>query len=462
VNRASGEAGLVRALGVWGLAASIVNITIGGGIFRAPGTQEVSGRLGAAAPLAYVVCAIAMTFVVLCFAEAGSRVSLTGGPYAYVERAFGSLAGFAIGWLLWVTGTIATAAVATIFVDAAQHMIGVTSLGMRTGLLLGIFLVVGTINVLGVRFGARLNIASTIAKLLPLALLIVLGLANLDPAYVRWETTPTAAELTRASVFLVFVFAGIESALVPSGEVKDPGRTVPRAVLLALGIVTVVYLLVQISTQGVLGPSLAGRSAPLADAAGVVMGPFGAALLGIAVVLSTFGYLCGMILAIPRALFAFARDGVLPRSLANVHPRFRTPWIAIIAQTAIALVLALSSGFEPLVILANVAVLFVFLGCAAAAWQLRRKGIRDDASASVKPVPGSFLAPPLAIVIIVVLLTSIRPREWVVSGIVAGIGLLLWFFAHLRGQASARARNASGEPRTAATVPDAGAAEHRP
>jgi APA family basic amino acid/polyamine antiporter len=93
MTRAPGEAGLLRALGVWGLAASIVNITIGGGIFRAPGTAEVSGRLGAAAPLAYVVCAIAMAFVVLCFAEAGSRVALTGGPYAYVERRASSSAG---------------------------------------------------------------------------------------------------------------------------------------------------------------------------------------------------------------------------------------------------------------------------------------------------------------------------------------------------------------------------------
>jgi APA family basic amino acid/polyamine antiporter len=445
VTHPSGEAGLVRALGVWGLAASIVNITIGGGIFRAPGTQEVSGRLGAAAPLAYVVCALAMTFVVLCFAEAGSRVSLTGGPYAYVERAFGGFAGFVVGWQLWLTGTIATAAVATIFADGAQRMIGVTSLGLRTGLLVAVFTLVGTINVLGVKFGARLNFASTIAKLVPLALLIVVGLANLDPVNVRWEreATPSASDLTRASVFLVFVFAGIESALVPSGEVRDPARTVPKAVLLALGIVTVVYLLVQISVQGVLGPSLAGRSAPLADAAEVVMGPLGAAMLGVAVVLSTFGYLCGMILAIPRALFAFARDGMLPRSLASVHPRFHTPWIAIVVQTLIALILALSSGFEPLVILANVSVLFVFLGCAAAAWQLRRKGIRDDASASVKPIPGSALAPPLALIVIVALLTSIRPREWLVSGIVAAIGMLLWFFSHLRARAAKAAESAS-------------------
>jgi basic amino acid/polyamine antiporter, APA family len=444
VTRPSGEAGLVRALGVWGLAASIVNITIGGGIFRAPGTMEVTGRLGAAAPLAYIVCAIAMMFVVLCFAEAGSRVALTGGPYAYVERAFGSFAGFSIGWLLWLTGTIATAAVATIFADAAQGMIGVSSAPIRAALLVTVFATVTAINVLGVRFGARLNFASTIAKLLPLGLLIVLGLMNLNMDHLRWSTAPTSGDLTRASVFLIFVFAGIESALVPSGEVRDPARTVPKAVILALAIVTIVYVLVQVTAQGVLGPSLAGRTAPLADVATALMGPFGGGLLGVAVVLSTFGYLCGMILAIPRALFAFARDGVLPRALASVHPRFHTPWIAIIVQGVLALALALSSGFEPLVILANVAVLFVFLGCAAAAWQLRRKGIRDEASVSVRPVPGSIVAPPLAAIVIVVLLTSVTRREWIVSIGIAALGMLLWFFAHLRGRVATAAREGAG------------------
>lgn len=433
MTRAPGEAGLVRALGVWGLAASIVNITIGGGIFRAPGTMEVTGRLGTAAPLAYLVCALAMLFVVLCFAEAGSRVALTGGPYAYVERAFGSFAGFAIGWLLWVTATIATAAVATIFADSVQRLLPMHPLASgRSAILALVFGIVAAINVLGVKFGARLNMASTIAKLLPLALLIVLGLANLRPENLAWTSAPAAGDLTRASVFLIFVFAGIESALVPSGEVRDPARTVPRAVILALTIVTVVYVLVQIAAQGVLGASLAGRSAPLADAAEAVMGPFGGVLLAIAVVLSTFGYLCGMILAIPRALFAFARDGVLPLALANVHPRYHTPWIAIIVQAALSLILALSSGFEPLVILANVSVLFVYLGCAAAAWQLRRKGIRDDASAGVRPIPGSSLAPPLAVVIILALLTSITSREWRLSGIVAGAGILLYWFSQLR------------------------------
>jgi len=427
VTRPSGESGLVRALGVWGLAASVVNITIGGGIFRAPGATEVTGRLGTAAPLAYIVCAIAMALVVMCFAEAGGRIATSGGPYAYVERAFGPLAGFAIGWMLWITGTIATAAVATIFADAVQRMApALGSVPARAALIIAMFTVVTAINVRGVQFGARLNIASTVIKLLPLALLIVLGLANLVPANVAWTGAPAASDVTRASVFLIFIFAGIESALVPSGEVRDPARTVPRAVLFALVIVTVVYILIQVAAQGVLGPSLAGNSAPLADLATALMGPAGGVMLGAAVVLSTFGYLCGMILAIPRALFAFARDGVLPAGLAAVHPVYRTPWVAIITQAVLSMVLAVSSGFEPLVILANVSVLIVYLGVAVAAWQLRRKGIVDEGAAGAKNIPGSAIAAPLAVVVIIVLLTSVTANEWMASGVTVLIGVVLY------------------------------------
>src|SRR5688500_7649808 len=333
------EAGLVRALGVVGLAASVVNITIGGGIFRAPGSQEVTGRLGAAAPLAYVVCAIAMAFVVLCFAEAGRRVALTGGPYAYVARAFGRFAGFVVGWQLWLVGTIATAAVATIFADSALRMFpSLPPVPGRASLLAGMFAIVVVINVLGVQFGVRLNMVSTLVKLLPLALLIVLGLANAKSSSFSGATVPAVSDLARASIVVLFVFAGLESALVPSGEVRDPARTVPRAVFIGLAIVTVVYILIQVAAQGVLGDSLAGRTAPLADLGEAVMGPFGAGMIGIAVVLSTFGYLCGMILAIPRALFAFARDGLLPSAMATVHPRFHTPWVAIIVQAVLSLI----------------------------------------------------------------------------------------------------------------------------
>ena len=421
--------GLVRALGVWGLAASVINITIGGGIYRAPGATEVSGRLGSAAPIAYIVCAVAMALVVLCIAEAGSRIATSGGPYAYVERAFGPVAAFAVGWLNWVTGTIATAAVATIFADSTQHMIpALANPGGRAALIVAMFAIVTAVNVRGVQFGARLNIASTIVKLTPLAVLIVLGLVNLKAENVAIHSIPPASDITRASIFLLFIFAGIESAITPSGEVKDPGRTVPRAVFLALAVVSVVYLLVQLAAQGVLGPRLAGNPSPLGDLAAEVLGPAGGVMLGLTVIFSTFGYLSGMTLAVPRTLFAFAQDGILPKAVSSVHPRFRTPWIAIMVQVALSMTLALSSGFEPLVILANVSVLAVYMGCAAAAWHLQRKNIRDaDAPmAGAGRIPGSAIAAPLSAVVVIVLLSSVTAKEWLVCGGAAAVGFVLY------------------------------------
>ena len=419
------DARLVRAIGTIGLAASIVNVTIGGGIFRLPSSPDVAGRLGAAAPLAYLICAVAMGLIVVCIAEAGSRVSLTGGPYAYVEVAFGRFAGFLVGVLLWLTGTMAFAAVSTIFVDNVVRFVpAISGGGGRFLLLAAVLAVLAVVNILGVRQGTRLNAVSTAVKLVPLLLLIVVGIFAIEPANLRWPGMPAAGELSRASIFLIFAFAGIESALVPSGEVRDPARTVPRAVFLAMGVVTVIYILLHLVAQGTLGPALVGTPTPLVDAAGKAMGGFGIGLLSLGVVLSTFGYLSGMTLAVPRALFAFARDGFLPRQLKAVHARYQTPHVAIITQAVIVVLLAATNGFEFLAIIANVAALLVYLGCALAAWQLRRTGVR--ASGTPFAVPGGAVAPVLATIVIVALLSSITLPEWSLLGMVLATAILIY------------------------------------
>ena len=430
---AAREAGLLRALGVFGLAASIVNVTIGGGIFRLPASPEVSGRLGAAAPVAYIVCAVAMALIVMCFAEAGSRISSTGGPYAYVEAAFGPLAGFLAGVLLWLTGITAMSAVATIFADNVARLVpAMGPRGARIALLVVVFAVLTAVNVRGVRQGARLNAVSTILKIAPLLLLSLVGVFAIEPANLRWTTAPEASDVTRASIFLIFAFAGIESALVPSGEVKDPARTVPRAVFLAMAIVTLLYIVLHLVAQGTLGPALVGSKTPLADAAGRVLGSWGAALLSVGVVLSTFGYLSGMTLATPRSLFAFARDGFLPSGLAAVHPRFRTPHLAIMVQASLASLLATTNGFEALAIIANVSALLVYLAVALSAWQLRRRDVR--AGGIPFRLPGGAIAPLLASVVIIALLSSIKVRDWGVLAAVLAVACGVYWVA--RGNAT--------------------------
>src|SRR5512138_3170817 len=208
----SAERSLVRAIGTWALAAGVINVTVGGGIFKLPAT--VANSLGAAAPLAYIVCSLAMGLIVLCFAEAGSRVSLTGGPYAYVELAFGPYLGFLTGVLLWLLGTTAVAAVSTVFATNAAKLFPIFDQpAMRSLLLIGSFAMVATVNILGVKQGSRLNAIATIAKLLPLVLLVVAGMVSIQRENLAIAAAPAVGDVTRASIFLIFAFSGVESAL---------------------------------------------------------------------------------------------------------------------------------------------------------------------------------------------------------------------------------------------------------
>jgi APA family basic amino acid/polyamine antiporter len=423
-NPESRPARLVRAMGVWALAASIVNITVGGGIFRLP--AGVAGSLGTAAPAAYLVCALAMGLIVLCFAEAGSRVAMTGGPYAYVEVAFGRFVGFVAGVLLWVVGTFALAAVATVFADAMGSLApALAGKAARALVLAATLVLLGGVNVRGVRQGATLNVVATVAKLLPLVLLAVVGVFAIDRANLAFTAAPQPAAVARTSVLLIFAFAGLESALVPSGEVKDVARTVPRAIFIAMIGITLLYLLLHLVSQGVLGEALAKSQTPLADAAGVVLGPWGRTLLLVGAAVSMFGYVSGMTLAVPRALFALARDGFLPRPLAAVHPRWHTPHVAIAAQVGVTWLLAVSSGFERLAILANVSTLLVYAACCLAAWQLRRRNVQ--AGGIPFRVPAAGVVPILAVAAIAFLLLSVTLKEWaVVVGVVAAAALLFF------------------------------------
>ncbi len=406
------ESSLIRAVGAWGLAASIINVTIGGGIFRLP--AAVASSLGSGAPVAYLVCAGAMGMIALCFAEAGSRVALTGGPYAYVEVAFGPFAGFLAGVLVWLLGTLAVAAVSTIFADSigalAPHLDGTAS---RALILVAIFVLLAGVNIRGVRQGVLLNAVATVAKLLPLLVLIVAGVFAVRPVNLEWTAGPPPGAVARTSILLIFAFSGIESALVPSGEIKEVRRTVPRAILVAMVAITLLYLALQMVAQGVLGPDLGSQRAPLAETAARVFGPWGRTLLLASATVSMFGYVSGMTLAVPRALFAFGRDGYLPRQVAAIHPRFRTPHVAIVLQSALVCSLAITNGFERLAILANLATLILYGGCCLAAWELRRRGVQTGGPPL--RVPGSGLIPFVACVAIAWLLTSVTPQEWAVA-----------------------------------------------
>ena len=263
------------------------------------------------------------------------------------------------------------------------------------------------VNLRGVTLGVRLNSIATIAKLVPLVLIAVGGAFFVNSDNLRVGEFPAAGDVARTSLLLIFAFAGIECALVPSGEVRDTERTIPRAIALAMAGITLLYIALQMVAQGILGSGLARATvAPLADAAGASLGGWARALLLAGATVSMFGYLGGMTLSMPRMVFALARDGFMPRALATVDPLHRAPQAAIVAQSALALVLAISGTFEKLAIFANVSALALYFGCALAAWRLRRPGEHGAGS----------IVPWLACAVIAWVLTGLTRDEWLAFG----------------------------------------------
>jgi APA family basic amino acid/polyamine antiporter len=427
------DTGLVRAIGARQLTASIINVTIGAGIFVLPAVAAAG--LGAAAPMAYIVCAVLMALIVCCFAAAGSRVSLTGGVYAYVEVAFGPFIGFLAGVLYFLMATFAVASVSSAFAGSVGALWPVAaSPAARAILIAALFAILAAVNVLGVKPGVRLVEVMTAAKLLPLLILVVSGIWFVNPEYLRWPEMPTVPAIGKTAIVLIFAFVGLEVALVPSGEVRDPARTVPRALFSALAITTTLYLLIQTVAQGLLGPSMATFStAPLAEAASRVLGRGGRLLVLLGAIVSMFGYVSGDMLGSPRSLFAFARDGVLPSVVARIHPRFHTPYIAIIVYACIVATVSISSSFTQLAVLANVAALTLYLMCVAASYELHRRDVRADGGIPFA-VPGGPVVPILAAAVIVWLLSNATRREFGVEALVLAVAALFYFIRKTGGQ----------------------------
>jgi amino acid transporter len=416
--------GLVRAISARGLVASIVNATVGAGIFVLPAAAAL--RLGAAAPLAFFLCAVAMALVVACFAIAGSRVARSGGPYAYVERGLSPFAGFLAGVLLWLSDLLAGSGIAAALASSVAVLVPAVGRGPgRVGFVVSLVGLLALANVRGVRTGVRAVEAATALKLLPLLILVALGLFAVRPENLAWPGMPAAGELGDTVLLLVFAFVGVELALTPSGEVVDPARTVPRAAFVALGLTTLLYGALQLVAQGVLGPDLArSPDAPLAEAAARLLGAPGRALLVAGASVSMLGYLAGSLLGSPRTLFALGRDGFLPSAFARVHPRLRTPWVAITAHAAAVAVGALSGSFERLVVMSNVAVLAVYLLCAAAAWRLMREDVRE-AGAPLR-LPGETVLPLLAGGVVLWILAQATAEELAVTVAVAGLSTAVY------------------------------------
>lgn len=404
------DEGLVRAIGTRALALNIINMVVGGGIFVLPGI--IAAQLGSAAILAYLICSIAVALVFLCFAEVGSRITRSGGAYAYIEEAFGPFAGFVASVLLWFGwNVLSNAAIAVAMVEAIGIAFPVFVEPLpRAVFIIALLAFLAVVNITGVRSGVRLFAFNTVVKLIPLVLLAIVGLTAVDIEYLRITEWPSLQNAGVGALILFFAFAGAETALSSSGEIRSPGKTVPLGLLLGLASILLLYISLQVVGQGVLGAELAANTeAPLAAAANAVFGSWGGKMLLVAGVISIYATISGDTLNTPRVLFASALDGNLPKMLSRVHPKYRTPYVAIIVFASLVCVLALTGTFKPLAILASGSILVIYLGVSLATIRLRL--LHGAPAAGEFSVPGGYLIPLLSCLVIGWLLLRLTVEE---------------------------------------------------
>jgi len=417
MNAATESTSLKRVVGVGGLGFNVVNLTIASGIFGLPAI--LAGILGPQAILAYFVCAVLFGLVGLCFAEAGSRVGSAGGLYAYASVPFGPIVGGIAGTLLWVaTGAVADAAIVNLLVDTLGAVIpALAPTWVRVSIMLGLFAVLATINIRGVRYGVRLSVTLTIIKIAPLVLLVIAGAFAIDPSRLHWTAMPSISSIGYASVSVFYVFMGVETALSMSGEVLRPSRTVPRAILMGLLIIVTLYVGLQLVAQGTLGNALAQSKAPLVEAATIVFGSWGGVLLLSAIALSASGCLAADLLSTPRVLYALAQQGQLPRQLGQIHTRYGTPAAAIGIYACVCAVLALSGTFKQLLIISSSGTLILYAICCLGVLRLRAQGTAMEGTAY--QAPGGPFVPLVATAIILWMLSTLSMWE-----LLAAVGLI--------------------------------------
>ncbi len=367
--------GLVRSMGTLALAAAIVNVVVGSAIFQLPAAvAQLAGHL---APVAYLLCAVLMAGVVICFAEAGSRVPTSGGAYGTVEAAFGPATGYVVGTLLVVTSVLSSGGIAAAITDILATVAPAVAGGApRVAVILAIYGSVTWANLVGVRTTARVITGATAVKLVPLVLFIVIGAVAWGHAAPAGPPAPpvTAVGFGRALILTLFAFEGMETALMVSGEVRDPNRTVPRALFVSMLFILVLYLGVQLSAQHLLGAALPAAGAPLAEAAGQVSQVARVLMLS-AAGLSMLVWMASDVMGNSRMLFAFSRDRLLPAWFGALNPRLHVPVNAMLSYVAVGVLLAVSGSFVELVVLSSLGTVVIYGLTCGAALVLHRRGV---------------------------------------------------------------------------------------
>ena len=353
---ATSERTLSRTLGFTDLTLIVIGTVIGSGIFIVPATvlSQSGGALGLAL-LVWLVAGVLSLLGALTYGELGAANPDAGGLYVYIRDAFGPLPAFLYGWTAFFvisTGSAATLAVAFTgylgqFVDVSPLMAKVIAVSM--------IVVIGAVNVRGTRQGANVQNFSTALKTLAIlgmsVALLVRG-NGYSGELTIWPTSVTPSLVSGvglAMISVLWAYEGWQYVSFSAGEARDPQKTFPRAIITGTAILIGIYLLANVAYVAALGPAgVQGSRRVAADAVTALFGPAAGKVIAAIILVSMFSATNGIILTAPRLFFSMAKDGVFFKRLAEVHPRFRTPAVAIVASSAWSALLAASGTFEQL------------------------------------------------------------------------------------------------------------------
>jgi amino acid transporter len=414
---------LVRGIGFVGLAILVLNSMIGAGIFALP--AAVSARAGVLSPWLFLAVGVLIITVVLTFAELASYFKSSGGPVLFTTTAFGPLAGFATGWLLFVSRMAAFAANTTVMAVYLGAIWPWFSEGIgRTLLIVLVCASLTYANYVGVKEGVRTMGVITFFKITPILLLIVLGLQHVSGDTLFPATMPTIDDLGGTTLLLVYAFVGFESVTIVSGESKDPKRALPRALVMTVIATGILYFLIVLAYISVL-PDAGASGATLIDVGRELMGPAGTVLITFAAFFSIGGNLSSIMLAVPRLTFALARERLLPKWFGNIHDKYSTPGNSILFLGGLGLVFALSGSFAYLAAASSLMRLIGYVLCISSLPIIRRKATEEEKAEAYR-VKGGNLIPGFALILCIWMGAQASLLSWQVTGGLVTLGLVLY------------------------------------
>lgn len=393
-----------------------INGVIGGGIFLLPG--QVAKLAGPYAVWAYLVAGLIVLLVALSFAEVSSMFTRTGGAVVYAEEAMGQTAGFAVGWMGWLTYVAGWAALSNGLVTYLSDLVPALA-RFDDAIIVAVVGLLCVLNTYGVKRGSHAIIFFTVAKIIPLLLLVIVGLLHFAPASTGAPAT-TVPDFGAAVLMLIFAYGGFEMATIPSGEMTNPRKTIAVVVVGTIAVVTVFYMLIQLAAMR-LDPGIAAARSPLASAGGAMFAG-GAVVMTIGAALSILGTKSGIALAAPRQLYALGRDGSLPAFVARIFAKQKTPVTAIWITGVLVIVAAVTGTFTKLILLNVAARLFEYALVCLSTVILR---FRAQHAERLFRLPFGITIPALGTLLCIGLLTRETPRGLLTAAVALAAGLIL-------------------------------------